>query len=188
MSVRLDTAVGAGDLRLAAGPLRWAGRGSGCSGPGPGQAEGRRASRQADCRIRRRGTRLGSGGADLPRYPIREARGLLDKVLVAAPGSAGGWRPTWSAWSIESGSRSASTRRQSPGNCCYPGRAEPRSDRWTSSPGAGPAEAGAEPPDRSGRVLARRAELGRELDDPPSEVRGLIERHEQLRGWRTRIW
>jgi hypothetical protein len=33
----------------------------------------------------------------MPRYPIREARGLLDKVLVAAPGSAGGWRPTWSA-------------------------------------------------------------------------------------------
>ena len=30
-------------------------------------------------------------------------------------------------------------------------------------------------------ALARRAELGRELDDPPSEVRGLIERHEQLR-------
>jgi hypothetical protein len=36
-------------------------------------------------------------------------------------------------------------------------------------------------------ALARRAELRRELDDPPSEVRGLIERHEQLRGWRTRI-
>jgi hypothetical protein len=34
---------------------------------------------------------------------------------------------------------------------------------------------------------ARRAELRRELDDPPSEVRGLIERHEQLRGWRMRI-
>jgi hypothetical protein len=30
-------------------------------------------------------------------------------------------------------------------------------------------------------ALARHAELGRELDDPPSEVRGLIERHEQLR-------
>lgn len=117
----------------------------------------------------------------MPRYPIREARELLDKVLVAAPGSAGGWRPTWSAWSIESGSRSASTRRQSPGNCC-PGRAEPSSDGWTSSPG---------PQDLLKRVqnhridladaLARRAELGRELDDPPSEVRGLIERHEQLR-------
>jgi hypothetical protein len=30
-------------------------------------------------------------------------------------------------------------------------------------------------------ALARRAELRRELDDPPSEVRRLIERHEQLR-------
>jgi hypothetical protein len=30
-------------------------------------------------------------------------------------------------------------------------------------------------------ALARRAELGRELDDLPSEVRGLIDRHEQLR-------
>ena len=63
-----------------------------------------------------------------------------------------------------------------------PRRAEPRSDGWTSSPG---------PQDLLKRVqnhridladaLARRAELGRELDDPPSEVRGLIERHEQLR-------
>ena len=30
-------------------------------------------------------------------------------------------------------------------------------------------------------ALARRAELRRELDDLPSEVRGLIERHEKLR-------
>ena len=30
-------------------------------------------------------------------------------------------------------------------------------------------------------ALTRRAELRRELEDPPSEVRGLIERHEQLR-------
>jgi hypothetical protein len=82
---------------------------------------------------------------------------------------------------MESGSRSASRRRQSPGNCC-PGRAQPRSDGWTSSPG---------PQDLLKRVqnhridladtLARRAELRRELDNPPSEVRGLIERHEQLR-------
>jgi hypothetical protein len=36
-------------------------------------------------------------------------------------------------------------------------------------------------------ALARRAELRGGLDNPPSEVRGLIERHEQLRGWRTRI-
>jgi hypothetical protein len=36
-------------------------------------------------------------------------------------------------------------------------------------------------------ALARRAKLRRGLDNPPSEVRGLIERHEQLRGWRTRI-
>jgi hypothetical protein len=39
----------------------------------------------------------------MPRCPICEARELLDKVLVADPGSAGGWRPTWSAWSMESG-------------------------------------------------------------------------------------
>jgi hypothetical protein len=51
----------------------------------------------------------------MPRCPICEARELLDKVLVADPGSAGGWRPTWSAWSMESGCRSASRRRQSPG-------------------------------------------------------------------------
>jgi len=63
-----------------------------------------------------------------------------------------------------------------------PRRAEPRSDGWTSSPG---------PQDLLKRVqnhgidladvLARRAELRRDLDDLPSEVRGLIERHEQLR-------
>ena len=47
-----------------------------------------------DCRIQRRGTHLGSEGADMPRCPICEARELLDKVLVADPGSAGGWRPT----------------------------------------------------------------------------------------------
>jgi hypothetical protein len=118
----------------------------------------------------------------MPRYPIREGRGLLDKVLVAAPGSTGGWRPTWSAWSMESGCRSASRRRRRRGTCC-PGRAEPRSDGWTSSPG---------PQDLLKRVqnhridladaLARRAELRGGLDNPPSEVRGPIERHEQLRG------
>jgi hypothetical protein len=116
----------------------------------------------------------------MPRYPIREARGLLDKVLVAAPGSAGGWRPTWSAWSIESGSRSASTRRQSPGNCC-PGEQNPGAV-------AGPRRRAQDLLKRvqNHRIdladaLARHAELGRGLDDPPSEVRGLIERHEQLR-------
>jgi hypothetical protein len=31
-------------------------------------------------------------------------------------------------------------------------------------------------------ALARRAELRGGLDNPPSEVRGPIERHEQLRG------
>ena len=117
----------------------------------------------------------------MSRYPIREARGLLDEVLVAAPGSAGGWRPTWSAWSMESGSRSASRR---------------RSRRGTAAQGEQNPGAMAGPRRRAQDLLkrvqnhridladarARRAARRRELDDPPSEVRGLIEHHEQLRG------
>jgi hypothetical protein len=38
-----------------------------------------------------------------------------------------------------------------------------------------------------GRHLLGRPSETTGLDNPPSEVRGLIERHEQLRGWRTRI-
>jgi hypothetical protein len=96
-----------------------------------------------------RGTRL-----------VCEARELLDKGLVADPGSAGGWRPTWSAWSIESGCRSASRRRQSPGNCC-PGEQNPGAM-------AGPRRQAQDllKPVQNHRidladVLARRAELGR---------------------------
>jgi hypothetical protein len=117
-----------------------------------------------------RGTRL-----------VCEARELLDKGLVADPGSAGGWRPTWSGWSLESGRRSASRRGQSPGN---PLPRASRTQERSLDLVAGAtrfAEAGAEPPDRPGRCPGERAERRRELDNPPSAVRGLIERHEQLR-------
>ena len=88
---------------------------------------------------------------------------------------------------MESGCRSASRRRQSPGNCC-PGRAEPQ-ERWLDLVAGA---TGLLKRVQNHRIdladaLARRAELRGGLDNPPSEVRGLIERHEQLRGWRTRI-
>src|SRR5215211_8915605 len=122
----------------------------------------------------------------MPRYPIREAPGAARQGAGGVPGSGGGWRPTWSAWSIESGCGSASRRRRRRGTAA---QGEQNQERWLDlvAGATGPAEAGAEPPDRSGRRPgeARRAKTG--LDDPPSEVRGLIERHEQLRGWRTRI-
>ena len=69
----------------------------------------------------------------MPRYPIREARELVDKVLVA---------PRQRRWleadlervvtgvRVQVGERAQAVA----GNCC-PGRAEPRSDGWTSSPG-----------------------------------------------------
>jgi hypothetical protein len=115
----------------------------------------------------------------MPRYPIREARGCSTRCW---------WRPRQRRWLEADLERVVNRVRVQVGEHAQavagellPRRAEPRSDGWTSSPGAGPAEAGAEPPDRSGRRPgeARRARTG--LDDPPSEVRGLIERHEQLR-------
>jgi len=63
----------------------------------------------------------------MPRYPICEARGLLDKVLVAAPGSAGGWRPDLER--VANGVRvQVGEQAQAVAGELLPRRAEPRSD------------------------------------------------------------
>jgi hypothetical protein len=122
----------------------------------------------------------------MPRHPIREAHELLDKVLVA---------PRQRRWLETDLERVVNRVRVQVGEQApaVAGELLTRASRTQQrsldlvAGATGPAEAGAEPPDRSGRRPreARQATTG--LDNPPSEVRGLIERHEQLRGWRTRI-
>jgi hypothetical protein len=115
----------------------------------------------------------------MPRYPIREARGLLDKVLVAPQAApVAGGRPGARGQSRGSGRRArAGSRRgtaaqgeQNPGAMAGPGRRAQDLLKRVQNHRIDLADA-----------LARHAELRRGLDDPPSEVRGLIERHEQLR-------
>ena len=116
----------------------------------------------------------------MPRYTIREARELLDKVLVA---------PRQRRWLEADLERVVNRVRVQVGEQAQAvaGELLPRASR----PQERSLDLVAGPQDLLKRVqnhridladaLTRRAELRRELEDPPSEVRGLIERHEQLR-------
>jgi hypothetical protein len=111
--------------------------------------------------------------------PDPRGAGRLDKVLVAPQAApVAGGRPGARGQSRGSGRRArADSRRgtaaqgeQNPGAMAGPRRRAQDLLKPVQNHRIDLADA-----------LARRAELGRELDDPPSEVRGLIERHEQLR-------